>query len=267
MNDTTLVTLFYNIGRENWKSFPRSVDQYLDAFDIFLNYDNEMIIFIDDRYYETIESKVRKSKFDNKKVLPINLDWLKNNIWAWQKLEREKEIINDQIYKNLVKNRVERSYPENTDPYYTILTHSKIDIVNYAIESNLLKTRFVGWVDFGYFHNKSTQDFLPKGTFNSEKLNPDKVNICLINPIEEIDKNIVYTIQNAPEKIGAYFFWSNRDKLKEFQSLCHKWLEYFQSINIADDEQHLWLQCYFEKPSLFELHTFYKWHQAMKVFS
>lgn len=265
--NTTLVTLFYDIGREKWKAFPRSAEQYIESFDIFLKYDNKMIIFVDDRYFELIDSKVKKSKHNNKKVFPINLNWLKTNIWAWGKLEKEKEIINNENYKNLVRNRVEKNYPENTDPFYTILTHSKIDVVNYAIESGMVDSNFVGWVDFGYFYNKSTPDYLPMGNFNSEKLDNDKVNICLIRPIEEIDKNIVYTLQNAPEKIGAYFFWANKHKLKEFQSLCHKWLDHFQSVNIADDEQHLWLQCYFENPNLFKLHTFYKWHQALRVFS
>jgi protein YibB len=267
MNNTTLITFFYNIGREKWRSYPRTVYEYIDAFDIFLNYDNEMIIFVDDRYFDLIKHKIDYSKYKNKKVLPINLDWMKKNIWAWQKLDRETEIINDEIYKNLVRHRVEKNYPENTNPYYTILTHSKIDFVNYAINIGLVKTDYVGWVDFGYFHNKSSNEFLPNGSLKIDKLDSEKINLCLINPIEPSDKEIVYTLQNAPEKIGAYFFWGSKNNLKLFQDMCHKWLEYFQSINIADDEQHLWLQCYFENPDLFKLHTFYKWHQALREFS
>lgn len=267
MNDTTLVTLFYDIGREKWKAFPRSVKKYIDAFDIFLQYDNEMVIFVDSRYFDLVEYKVKNSKYNNKKVLPIDFAWLVDNLWAWQKIEKEKEIMQNEIYKNTVKSRIERHYPENTNPYYTILTHSKIDVVNYAIDIGLVKTQYAGWVDFGYFENKNTEEFLPNGPIKTEKMDANKINLCLINPIEESDKNIIYTLQNAPEKIGAYFFWSNKEKLKEFQNLCHKWLEHFQSRNIADDEQHLWLQCYFENPNLFKLHTFYKWHQALKVFS
>lgn len=261
MYDTTLVTFFFDIGRENWSLHPRCVQEYFDSFDILLRYNNKIIVFIDDRYFE----KIKESSFI--KVFPINLDWLKDNIWAWQKIDREKEIINSENYKNLVKQRIEKNYPENINPLYTILTHSKIDFVNYAIDHEMIKSEYVGWVDFGYFHSKNTEDFLPKGPLKTEKLDCEKINICLINQIEEKDKDIIYTLQNAPEKIGAYFFWGNKNNLKLFQNLCHKWLDYFQSINIADDEQHLWLQCYFEQPDLFKLHIFNKWHQALKEFS
>jgi hypothetical protein len=98
-------------------------------------------------------------------------------------------------------------------------------------------------------------------------LNLDTVNICSVNKIDENDRDILYTLKKAPEKIGAYLFFGNKIKLKEFQLLCHKWLDYFQSINIADDEQHLWLQCFFEKPELFTEHVFGEWHLGLKKFS
>jgi hypothetical protein len=267
MSDITLVTLFYNIGRETWGLYPRKVVEYLAAFETFLEYDYKMIIFVDYRYFDELNEKVKNSKFNNKMLIPINEQWLLDNLWSWSKLEREAEIMQSTKYKTLVSHRIDRNYPENVNPNYTILTHSKIDVVNYVIDNDLTDDEYLAWVDFGYFYNKVNDEFLPKSTLDLNKFDLDKVNLCLINPIEERDKDIIYTLQYAPEKIGAYFFFANKSKFKEFQESCHRWLDTFQHLGIADDEQGIWIQCYFEDPELFKLHVFYKWHQALKVFS
>lgn len=269
MSDITLVTMFYNIGRENWDLYPRKVKEYIDAFETFLKYNYKMVIFIDDRYYDQLNEKLQNSQYkDNKTLIPINEQWLFDNLWSWSRLDKEREIMESKKYKSLVQHRINRSYPENTNPLYTILTHSKIDVVNYVIENNLTEDEYLAWVDFGYFYDKMTSEFLPKDTLDINKLNKDKFNICLINYISSADREILYTLQTAPEKIGAYFFFASKSVHKEFQQLAHEWLITFQDhYNIADDEQAIWLQCYFDRPELFELHTFFKWHQALKVFS
>lgn len=263
-----LVTFFYDINRENWKSFPRRADEYINSFNIMLNYDYNMCIFVDDRYYDILKANIDNSKFKkNKKLYPINKSWLEKNIWSWSRLEREREIMNNNDYKALVQDRINSHYPENTIPEYTILTHSKIDFVNYVIDNNLFNADTYGWVDFGYFQNKSSEEFLPHNTLDINKFDINKINICLIHDIDKQDENIVYTLTKSPAKIGAYFFLGNKNNLKEFQNLSHKWLIKYQELNICDDEQSLWLQCYFENQNLYKKHVFYKWHAALKHFS
>lgn len=267
---TTLVTFFYDIKRESWsdktsKSFDKD---YLEPFKILLNYNYDLIVYIDDKYYDILLSEVEESNNTKTKLYPINEEWMKKNIWAWNRLDREKEIMNSDSYKNKIPKRISMGYPENTRPEYTILTHSKIDFINYAIEEDNNNSDYYMWVDFGYFQNKTSSKFLPsKGVIDIDKLNTETVNICSVNKIDDKDKDINYTLVNAPEKIGAYLFFGTKDNLKEFQLLCHKHLEHFQEIGIADDEQHLWLQCYFEKPELFTEHVLHGWHLALKRFS
>ena len=264
----TLVTFFYDIGRKDWKGFNRSVEDYLFAFTYFLKYNYKMIVFIDDRYYDKFIEYCGSQLHDNIKVYKINKDWLYKNIWAWSRLKREKEIMQSESYKKMIPARIALNYPENTIPEYTILTHSKIDMVNYAIDNYYIDDEYVAFVDFGYFHDKHDDRFFPKAELDINKFDLDKVNLCGINSIDKQDKNITWTLINAPEKLGAYFFFGNKKNLKEFQLLAHKWLEIFQEEkNVADDEQHLWLQCYFEKPELFKVWTFGWWHQALRYFS
>lgn len=265
--NTTLITFFYDIGRESWNSFPRKSLDYIASFNKFLEFPYEMIIYIDDRYYSLLSDNISKSKYpETKKLIPINEKWLEDNIWSWSKLEREKEIMNSTEYKQLVQHRIDKFYPENINPYYTILTHSKIDFVNYAIEHEEVND-YIAWVDFGYFYNKLNENYIPNNVVDKTKLNLDKINLCLVNPIEDIDFNIQYTLQMAPEKIAAYFFFGNKYNMKKFQELCHEELEKFQELSIADDEQGLWLQIINKNPDLFETYAFYQWHQALRYFS
>lgn len=263
-----LVTFFYDIERENWKQFSRSSYDYINSFNVMLEYNYEMVVFVDEKYYDIVKKNIENSKYpENKKIIPINEKWLEKNIWSWGKLEREKEIMSSEYYMNLVQHRINNHYPENTNPKYTILTHSKIDFVNYVVDNNLTNCDIVSWVDFGYFQNKSTPNFRPNNVLDLNKFDLNKINICLINDIDEYDKDIIYTLKNSPEKIGAYFFLGDKNNMKKFQSLCHEWLVKYQELNISDDEQSLWLQCYFQNQDLFKKHVFGKWHMALKHFS
>jgi len=267
-NDVTIITAFLDIGRDSWEGYKRNVDQYLKAFSVYLKYDYKMIIYIDDRYYKDVFDMVDFSEHKNNKiVIPINESWMEKNIWSWTRLERETEIMNSDSYKSLVADRIRLNYPENTNPKYTILTHSKIDFVNHAIESNFLDSKYFAWSDFGYFHDKTSFEFLPNSTLDVNKFDLDRVNLCLINPIDDNDKDEIWTLKNAPEKIGAYFFFGTKEKLDIFQNLCHRFLIEYQERGIADDEQGLWLKCYFHDPDLFKLHVFGSWHRALKAFS
>lgn len=265
MNGVTLVSMFYDIGRESWGLYPRKVDEYLTAFEKFIEYNFNMVVFVDDRYIDKLYPKIQNT---NIKLFPINFNWMLDNIWAFSKIEKEKEIMNSSEYQSLVADRIKRNYPENVNPLYTILTHSKIDFVNFAIDYCLVDTETVAWVDFGYFYNKTSPEFLPNSNqLDLTKFDLDKINLCLINPLDDKDLDIRYTTLVAPEKIGAYFFLGNRSKLKEFQDLCHLLLNWYQDNNLADDEQALWIQCYNQLPELFKLHVFGAWHRVLKEYT
>jgi hypothetical protein len=258
----TFVSLFYDIGRERWANrFARDhYKGYLIPFREFMKMEYRMIAYIDKTVYQDVLNDLENYPNANIELVPIDEQWMKDNIWAWSKLEREKEIMNDSDYKSKLATSIEQGYPENTKPHYTILTHSKIDVVNYAIENDSNPSDYYMWVDFGYFKSEQSTKVMPKGAIDLNTLDLDRVNLCCVNSIDERDRDIEYTLTIAPEKISAGIFFGNKNVLKEFQNLCHKWLEKFQAMNVADDEQHLWLQCYFENTELFTTHVFNGWY-------
>lgn len=269
LSDVTLVTAFYDIGRSEWNSqFNRKSDEYVESFRVFLSYDYDMIIYIDDRYYEKLKTLIDESPHARtKRLIPINEKWMSENIWAWSRLPKEKEIMSSDKYRRLIPHRIAAKYPENVNPEYTIITHSKIDFICNAIDCNMINTNIAVWVDFGYFRNKTQDKHIPKKQFDLSKLDTKKVNLCGMHEITEQDRDVLYTLSYAPVKICAYLFAATKENMKWFQSRCHEALEVYQMNGLADDEQGLWLLCYFADVERYKVHYFPEWHMGFKHFT
>jgi hypothetical protein len=269
-NYVCYVTLFYDINRSTWKNkFKRTFEQYLISFEPFIPLFNKktcennlLVIFIDKKWENELINKIDSYKNNddtfNIKIIPID-DKFMNLFPIWQTINREREIMNSNEFKNTVGSRI--IYPEHKYPEYTLINHCKIDAICYLIDSKELSYEYYCWVDFGFFNLKTN---IPEKLLDVNLFNLETINYTLLNEITEKDKDIYYTLQYAPEKIGGYFFLGRKDKLKEYQILYHKILDYFQNVlNIADDDQHLSLQCYFKNPSLFTLHYTGVWHNVL----
>ena len=145
--EITIVTFFFDIKRNEWSNFTRPIDQYIDSFDNYLKYNYKTVAYVDSRYVEEILKRKEQFKSNNVKIITIDEKWLETNIRSWSKLSKEREIMSNESYKNLLNERVNvYQYPENTKPEYTILTHSKIDFVNYTIENNISDNTICGQI-------------------------------------------------------------------------------------------------------------------------
>lgn len=272
MSDVTLVTAFFDLDRSNWSSpmFRRPNEDYFRAFSRLVSCDYPMVIYVDDRHLDALATLVDGSMGSNvKKVVPISEKWMQDNIWAWSRLQRESEIMESGYYKQLIPQRIALGYPENVNPRYTILTHSKIDFLCHAADSKYTDNNILLWTDFGYLSDKAVGGgFIPRKNLIGKNLIADKVNLCsLNNPIVEQDFDPIYTLRNAPEKLTAGVFGGKQDTLRKFQSVSHGCLLKMQEMGIADDEQALWLACIKAMPSLFAIHMFPGWHYGLKYFT
>ncbi len=267
----TIVTAFYDIGRSEWESpmFRRSVNEYMEAFSNLLRFDYPMIVFIDARHHDRVMSMVESSEFKhNKTIIPIDEDWMNQNIWVWSRLGREREIMQSQEYRSLIPRRMELRYPENVNPMYTILTHSKVDFLCHAIENDVSDSRFFMWVDFGYLSKKAMAGFVPHRHIDCSKMIDGKVILCCLNGgLSSRDFDVLYTLQAAPEKMAGGVLVGDRDSLIKFRDISHRCLLRYQELNLADDEQAVWLQCLLQDPSLFSVHVFDGWHCSLKYFT
>lgn len=259
------VSAFVDIGRSKWTYFSRDFARYMVCFRpyiaMFKNLeeknvtDYHMIVYISENVAEKFKEEITTSLIQ---VHVVNEEFLSKNT-IWSRLDRETEIIHSVDYMTLVSDRL--IFPENSNPKYTLINHAKIDFVCLAM--NHTDAPYLCWTDFGYFSNTKN---IPYNPLDVEKLDKERVNYTLINQISELDQDIIYTIKNAPEKIGGFFFFGNRNILKQYQQLYHKMHLQLQDKNLVDDDQHLALRCYFENPDMFCLHMLGGWHKALTHF-
>ena len=262
----TYITSFIDINRATWSQFTRSFEDYYRSFEPFFKLfdsriceSDNLIVFIDNRHYSFLHKKMIQLPYiTNITLISISV----NDLPKWNYIEREFEIMNDINFISKLGNRAH--FPEHNYPEYTLINHSKIDLICLAMEKYEKKNKYFAWVDFGYF---SKEENIPIRLLDINKLDKDKINYSLINPIEKQDFDINYTLLNAPEVVGGFWFFGSKEAMISYQKLYMDVFLEFQDNCIADDDQHLVLQCYYKKPDLFFfVKHLYGWHKILKSF-
>lgn len=262
-----IVTAFYDIGRGDWPNiYQRSAQKYLNSFKNYLNLEYEMFIFLDERYMAVFND----TKYEKKTFIPINMDWLKANTKSWSQTDRVRDIMASKIYTDTLKNRIESGHPENISPEYNIINHSKIDFINYLIENNFFQPEtFICWSDFGY-HNSILQNNpnnYPTCVLDPNKFDLNNLNFCLRNTIVPEDSDPLETLKNAREVFTGSFFAGPINKMVQLYNLYHKCLDELYDMGISDDDQHVYLRCWFNNAKIFTLYVSQnKWPDGLNYF-
>jgi hypothetical protein len=244
--DYCFVTAFYDIGRKNWEHYKRSEDEYLSFFYNLIQMNIPLVVFIDQRYYERVEAACSGLRPANlyTKIIPIDDAFLRENIKSWSYIERERSIMNSELYKRVISHR--KSCPETHVPEYTCINHAKIDFVKYAIE-NIVNgdgddTKYVGWVDFGYIRKLS--DMPSDKVFVYDALKNNHVNMIFNNDIDEFDSDPYFTLIFAPEKITGPFWFGSKEALLKYWEKYHATVQKLHNIGVADDDQAIVLNAF-----------------------
>lgn len=245
MNDITIVTAFFDIGRGEWtpdKGLPhylhRTTDTYLNRFANMANLDNDMIVFTSEDLADRVK-EIRGDKptqvivLDFKSVLPD----LKKKISDIQNSDSFKNKINPYQIKN----------PEYWNADYVVVNLMKSTFVRRAIQLNLVKTEMVAWLDFGY----------SREPVNCSKwsypFNKDKIHFFTIKDWVE-GTFIQDVIANNDVHVTGPCIVASKDNWKILEALVSHNTKELMSNNLIDDDQTLLLMSYLLKPELFELH-------------
>lgn len=273
INSITLVTAFFDIGRESWNSYQRTPEYYLESFNkMVCSYlYQKIIVFIDDKYMNNpIITKIINKPDKNKIFVPINMDWLYKNTDSWKKNNISQRIMDSEEYKTLLSERISRGYPENIYSEYNTINHSKIDFIKYSIDNNLInESELICWCDFGYYssilHNNPSE--YPESSLDLNKFNLTKLNFFIMNEIDEKDTDMTYTLLIAKEIFTGSFFAGSTKLMLELHELYHICLDELYRNNISDDDQHVYLKCYLKNRDIFQLFlSKHKWPQVLTAF-
>lgn len=255
------VSAFYDLNRENWSNFKRSYQEYVNGFLPMIKLlerdkQSEAVIFLDQK----VEIPDQLNNKSNITVIRLTTEFM-NSLHCWSTLDKEREIMNSEMYKKLVSHRLK--YPEHHIPEYTLINHSKVDFVEQAIQMKPTVDYFC-WLDFGFFidHHK-----IPNNLLDLNKFDLQKVTYTLVKPYNSMFGNVLYNLEMAPECFQGNFFFGHRDKLLEYRNVYHSILHQFQNkYNVADDDQHIAVIAYSKFPNLIEACYTGEWHSAFKHF-
>ena len=254
------VTAFYDIDRGQWDDkYARSTETYFERFLLLIRMNLPLVVFMDDRYLsKAIEliHAMEQSRSDDLPVLqiemiPINDQFLTDNIKSWSYVPIESDIMSSESYITLAKGRSEKGTPETLYPKYTCINHAKVDFISHYIDIYASSSlSHIGWVDFGYF--TETFEVVPF-KLNKELLFNDHVNFIVHGDIleEESDPSFVFT--NVPIKIHGAFWFGSVSAVQRYRSVYHQCVAEMHHMGIADDDQTVALCSHFKAKGLMKL--------------
>ena len=241
MNDITIVTAFYDIGREDWKYFTRKTSYYFECFERLCQLKNKIVVFSEIKFKSLFDKIIHDIKPD---LVVIYEDIFDSNKELINKIKKTQKILQKRggLTYGLTS-------PEHWCPEYVLLTTLKTYFCCAAINKISEIDNIVSWIDFGYIRKEK---YLPeskiwKYNFGNKiylwsiRNIPQKINI-----LEIIKNNIVY--------IMAGHIVASKEKWYYLNNLMNEQLDQLLSNTLIDDEQTLLLLSYMSNKKEFVLY-------------
>ena len=250
MNEISIVTAFFDIGRGDWtpeKGLPhylqRTNDTYFERFANMASLDNTIVVYTSEELAEKVWD-IRKDKTDKTVVVTIDFE---DQFGEYR--EKIKRVQNNpeflaKINPNQVKN------PEYWSSDYVLVNFLKSHFVNHAIGAGVFDTDLIAWLDFGYCREPSTLNNVKlwEYPFNKDKIH--FFNIKDFNP----NNTITNIISNNDVHITGPCIVSSQKMWPELERLMNQSFDELISKDLIDDDQTLLLMSSLIEPDKFELH-------------
>jgi protein YibB len=250
MGNISIVTAFFDIGRETWtqdKGLPhylyRPLQTYFDRFANMAQLDNEMTIFTTPDLVDKVW-EYRKGKEDKTTVSAVDyaseFKDLRLAIAAVQ--------TNPEYQKRINPNQVRN--PEYWSADYVLVNTLKAHFVNRAITNGFATKELVSWVDFGYCRN--VEEFI-KGTEWNYDFDPSKMTLFRLKEFDPTKTILDLIVNNDVHMtggaiVGGKTIWPTFDALVQ-----HAFNELYKN-DLIDDDQTLLLMASLMKPEIFKIY-------------
>ena len=245
MNDITIVTAFFDIGRGDWtpdKGLPhylhRTTQTYMDRFATMAKLENPMVVYTSKEFVDQIK-ELREDRPTDILTLdfPNSFLVLKEHVTKIQQSKEYQSKINPSQVKN----------PEYWNSDYVTINLLKSSFVTKAL--HLIETDLVAWMDFGYCRDESTLNGVTKWQYPFDK---DKIHFF---NLKEYDGAFIQDIIfNNDVHITGPCIVGGKDMWHLLEHLVHHSVNELLKNQLIDDDQTILLMSYLQKPELFELH-------------
>jgi protein YibB len=248
MNDVTIVTAFFDIGRGDWtpdKGLPhylhRTTDTYVERFGHLATLENEMVIYTS----EDLVDKIKALRGDR----PTHICTVDYHNSFVEVRERISSVQKSESYQSRI-NPQQRRNPEYWSADYVLVNALKATFISKAIDTNYCSNDLVAWVDFGYCRDVRTL-YGVKHWYSD--LDKDKIHLFKLKDYVEgtyIDQII---FNNDVHMVGGAII-AGKQGWKNLEYLVHHSLTQLLDNNLVDDDQTLLLMSYLSAKDSFELH-------------
>lgn len=258
MSEITIVTAFFDVGREKWKGrFQRSAQEYLTYFRFWARIRNKIVVYTEPELAEQV-MEIRRSfgLQDRTTVISIgDMTSLEPNLY--KKME---DVLANPL---AIQFRKRPQNPESYNPAYNYITNMKIWFLKNTVERNLAQGT-LAWVDFGYNHGGAYYtkpeefDFLWKYPF-SERIHfftlTELDDIPIFELVRTMKTYFSAGIMIVPDLLSAKLWGMFQENIL-----------HLLACGMCDDEQTVMLMAYRQEPDLFTVHKIYGWFEPWKKF-
>jgi len=158
--DITLVTMFLNLGKfQKGASMEYTPEKYFGWMNSWANLNNTVIAFFDDENVYNMFKKVRSAQ-PAERTIAYKIE--RNDLPDFKNLEKVRQIYAQPGYP--------KHHPNTVKAEYSCSVSAKADVIDIVLKKEKIKTKYLAWLDMGYFRLLSTPAH--KDTFVMEV--PDK---------------------------------------------------------------------------------------------
>ncbi|KAK3089048.1 hypothetical protein FSP39_000396 [Pinctada imbricata] len=148
-NGITVVTAYFKLGAFIKGRFHQfTTETYKNWMRSYGMLNNTVIAFTDVPEIKALLENER-SRFPSEMTEVILVD--RDKLWSFQLSDEIKLVFNQKGYP--------KHEPNTVNPYYSCAMHAKYDVLKYVIEKRMYRTRYLAWIDIGYFREEQKEPF------------------------------------------------------------------------------------------------------------
>lgn len=241
MNKVTLATAFYDIGRDKWSTYKRTVEDYMNYFRNVSKFPGNMVIYCDASHRDLIAQIRPEDEKTRIAVVPFeHLEFYKRFF------NRTKLVMDSEEFKKQI---IHHDIPEMLFPEYNIINFNKVSFITDAFK--YFETPIYGWIDFGFGHGKID---VSRDTDLFEKMTlGDKLYMgCLRQPVDQMLYHPWSYFSNEIFITGSAFMGTKKS-IHRFKELVSGVIDKSLNMNLIDDDQTIYNMAYLSEKQLFNL--------------
>jgi hypothetical protein len=239
---TTIVTALFDIGRDKWENYAQSYHTYQYWMKNILNFENEMVIFTEDKFKDFILENRKKADPELIKTKIVVQDF--QDIDSYKKYySKIKNLMNDEVFKSKVIFKV----PEMTKPEYNTVIFNKLYFIKYIIDNKLCDSDFFIWCDAGVIRDEKKEVY-------TGFPNLDKINEKFSNKVTFFSHQENFSIHNRDLHLlsqyryihGGCFFIPNNGVINELIERFDKLVEHYLNNKVIGSEEKILDFCFLD---------------------